>query len=143
MTTEDCAHEWVVYSTAMVKPTIMVKCQLCGVLAGVQEFTPEEWALAFYAPSMPFRWADSGRVLAEEDLDVGTEEERQMFRDFLDGKLSGVTEVSLTRVTPHITALSLTHNETGLTLERTFDEDGNVTGERTFDKDGNLTDIPF
>lgn len=81
-----CDHEWVVFSTAMIKPTILVQCAICREDGGVQDFTQEEWRLAFYAPSMPFRWADSSRVILRDDLPEITPEDVQRWEDFRAGR---------------------------------------------------------
>lgn len=81
-----CEHEWVVFSTAMAKPTIMVQCAICREYGGVQDFTHEEWALAYYAPSWPFRWADSSRVILRADLPKVTPEDVQRWEDFIASK---------------------------------------------------------
>ena len=54
-------HEWWVFSTCLGDCTIMCGCN-CGAFGVVREHTIEEWQLAFYAPSNPFRWADNSRV---------------------------------------------------------------------------------
>lgn len=57
-----CKHEWVVYSTGLCPPTIMLYCEKCELDGFVEDFTQEEWNRAFYAPSSHYRWIDSKRV---------------------------------------------------------------------------------
>ena len=86
MTDDTCKHEWIVYSTALVPATIMLQCRLCGKRGGVLQHTVEEWSLAYYAPSMPFRWADESRVLLEQDIPEPTQEQIDMLARFLNGE---------------------------------------------------------
>lgn len=81
----NCDHVWIVYSTAMIPPTIMVECAECGALGGVLEHTQEEWGLAYHAPSMPFRWADDSRVILQDDLPEPSPDDFRRLDEFLDG----------------------------------------------------------
>ena len=81
----NCDHNWVVFSTALMPPTIMVECAECGAYGGVLDHTLEEWNLAFYAPSMPFRWADDSRVILLDDLPEPTPDDMRRLDDFLNG----------------------------------------------------------
>lgn len=83
MTEDACKHEWIVYSTALVPATIMLQCHLCGEHGGVLEHTAEEWALAYHAPSSPYRWADESRVVLEGDIPKPTQEQLDMLSRFL------------------------------------------------------------
>lgn len=86
MTDKACSHEWIVYSTALVPATIMLKCHLCGERGGVLEHTREEWALAYYAPTWPFRWADESRVVLDKDIPEPTQEQLDLLARFLNGE---------------------------------------------------------
>jgi len=86
MTDDNCKHEWIAYSTALVPPTILVHCYLCSKRGGVLQPTEEEWALAYHAPSRPYRWADGSRVVLEADLPEPTQEQLDMLSRFLKGE---------------------------------------------------------
>lgn len=47
------SHEWIVHSTALVDPAILVRCA-CGQAGSVQKYEPDDWRQAFHAPSRPF-----------------------------------------------------------------------------------------
>lgn len=55
-------NDWWVYSTAVGTGVIMVECQNTGARGIIRDYTKDEWAAAFYAPSAPYRWADVSRV---------------------------------------------------------------------------------
>jgi len=63
----------------------MVKCAECGAFGGVLDHTLEEWQLAYYAPSMPFQWADDGRVILPDDFPEPTPDDLRPFRWTDDG----------------------------------------------------------
>ena len=86
MIDDTCKHEWIVYGTALVPAAIMVKCRLCSEWGGVLQHTEEEWALAYYAPSMPFRWADESRVVLGADIPQPTQEQLDRLSRFLKGE---------------------------------------------------------
>ncbi len=86
MTDSNCDHEWIVYSTALVPPIIMVECKLCGERAGVLQHTAEEWGQAYHAPSQPYRWADESRVVLDKDIPEPTQEQLDMLSRFLKGE---------------------------------------------------------
>ena len=49
-----CQEPWIVYSTALCPPVILV---MRGAERGiVRDFTQEEWRAAFHAPSRPYPW---------------------------------------------------------------------------------------
>lgn len=56
-------HEWVVFSTALADGWLMLQCVECGSHGVVESPTATEWSEAFYAPSRPYRWEDSSRVV--------------------------------------------------------------------------------
>ena len=60
-----CDHKWMVFSTSLVPPTIMVYCPLCGIHGRVEDYSAEEWGDAFYAPDKNYRWHDDKRVVAQ------------------------------------------------------------------------------
>jgi hypothetical protein len=49
-----------VYSTALVPPTIMLSCE-CGAEGRVTNFKLYEWSAAFYAPSGPYKWTGENK----------------------------------------------------------------------------------
>ena len=55
-------HQWIVYSTALCPPTIMVYCQQCYERGSIEYFNSIEWDKAFYAPSDNYPWLDESRV---------------------------------------------------------------------------------
>lgn len=59
-------HEWVVYSTILKENYLLVQCVKCGMIGTVQDPTADEWSAAFYAPSVPYQWMESGRVKEEQ-----------------------------------------------------------------------------
>ena len=86
MADDTCKHEWIVRGTLLVPATIVLQCHLCGESGGVLEHTTEEWALAYYAPSWPFRWADESRVVLDKDIPEPTQEQLDMLSRFLKGE---------------------------------------------------------
>ena len=54
-------HKWIVYSTSLCPPTIMVYCD-CGADGWIKDFTEEEWDAAFYAPSNNYPYEGKGKV---------------------------------------------------------------------------------
>jgi hypothetical protein len=48
-------HRWIVYSTSMSPPRILVQCE-CGALGEIDDSTREEWNAAFNAPSKSYLW---------------------------------------------------------------------------------------
>lgn len=86
MTDDNCSHEWIVHSIALVPAVIMLQCHLCGERGGVLQHTREEWELASYAPSRPFHWADESRVVRKDDLPERTQEQLATFSGFLKGE---------------------------------------------------------
>ena len=114
-----CEHEWIVISTALLPPTIMVNCNVCNAFGGVLEHTAEEWALAYYAPSMPFRWADDDRVILLADLPEPTPEDWQRWHDFVSGRREGREtdpDIFIDEAMPHdsdIVHLTLMETELG------------------------------
>ena len=57
-----CEHKWIVYSTSLCPPSIMVKCKSCKGLGYIEEFESHEWSKAYHAPSSPYTWKDDSRV---------------------------------------------------------------------------------
>lgn len=50
-------HAWIVFSTAVSDGgCLMVRCQ-CGAYGTVNDPTPEEWRMAYFAPSCEYEWA--------------------------------------------------------------------------------------
>jgi hypothetical protein len=60
--TNDCEHEWVVFSTVLAEKLLMVQCVKCGAMGTIDRPTKQEWRRAFRAPSCPYRWHDGLRV---------------------------------------------------------------------------------
>ena len=58
----NCKHKWIVYSTALCPPTIMVHCGKCDKCGGITDYEMEEWYRAFSASSEPYPWQDNSRV---------------------------------------------------------------------------------
>ena len=61
-----CNHQWIVYSTSICPPTIMVYCQKCDKLGYVENYTEDEWHEAFYAPDDNYPWQGKGKVKLNE-----------------------------------------------------------------------------
>jgi hypothetical protein len=59
-------HKWIVYSTALVPPSIMVYCENCDSEGYITDFTEEEWHQAFFASEKPYRWRGKGKVIISE-----------------------------------------------------------------------------
>jgi len=59
----DCKHQWIVYSTALIPPVIMLRCEKCDISGTVNDYTQSEWNDAYYADSSPYRWHDNERVI--------------------------------------------------------------------------------
>ncbi len=57
-----CSHQWMVYSTALCPPTILVTCSACRTFGQVRDYTRAEWAAAFFAPGNPYQWHNGERV---------------------------------------------------------------------------------
>lgn len=57
-----CAHEWMIYSTALNQHCLELHCNKCAVVGSVFNPTEEEWKKAFHAPDNPYRWHDNQRV---------------------------------------------------------------------------------
>ena len=57
-------HKWTVYSTSLCPPCILVECE-CGKLGFIEQgnYTCEEWSKAYYAPSNPYEWDGSQKVI--------------------------------------------------------------------------------
>jgi hypothetical protein len=55
-------HHWIVYSTSIAPPTILVRCEACKVQGTVYQYSTDEWQAAYYAPSKPYLWQDGERV---------------------------------------------------------------------------------
>ena len=63
MSDQKCGqHKWIVYSTSLCPPTIMVYCEKCDVAGYVEDFTDDEWNDAFFAPVENYLWEDEERV---------------------------------------------------------------------------------
>jgi len=58
----DHAHQWVVFSTALVDHCLLVQCVQCLDWGIVEGPSSAEWSEAFHAPSRPYRWNDGARV---------------------------------------------------------------------------------
>ena len=56
VTSDDCRHSWIVFSTAVATGQIMVECSVCKATGTVDTHTRAEWQAAFHAPSNPYRW---------------------------------------------------------------------------------------
>lgn len=56
-------HDWEVYSTS--PGAILVQCKRCGQRGFVEIFTDKEWDEAFHAPSNPYTWRESSRVVID------------------------------------------------------------------------------
>ena len=69
---EEHEHEWWVFSTALGEGALMCGCN-CGGFGVVEDPTKEEWSLAYYAPSNPFRWADNSRVRFVKMVDASAD----------------------------------------------------------------------
>lgn len=54
-------HHWMVYSTAICPPTIMVECPFCRKTGSIPYgvFTVDEWREAYSAPSCHYHWTRS------------------------------------------------------------------------------------
>lgn len=63
MSCKMCKHSWIVYSTALCPPTIMVYCKKCDADGRVTDFSDDEWNEAFWAPNDNYLWDDSKRVV--------------------------------------------------------------------------------
>lgn len=59
-----CFHNWMVYSTAIDTCVLLVQCENCRATGIVPNPTKEEWTRAFYAPSAPYHWEQSERVIS-------------------------------------------------------------------------------
>jgi hypothetical protein len=68
--TPSCNHQWIVWCTALVPPTIELYCKICRQYATVKDHTSGEWRDAFYAPSNPYPWHDLSRVVEREGVYV-------------------------------------------------------------------------
>jgi len=55
-------HRWVVYSTALSPPVIMVHCNLCKAMGYISKYTTQQWNQAFYSPSAPYGWLNNSLV---------------------------------------------------------------------------------
>lgn len=61
-----CNHVWIVYSTALIPPCLMLKCKKCETTGTVHDSTSEEWGEGFYAPRKPYEWR-GGNDRVKED----------------------------------------------------------------------------
>jgi len=64
-------HNWMVYSTALCPPTIMVYCKDCGEEGSVSDFSEDEWDNAFWAPEEEYPWPDKDRVSVNKHKEKG------------------------------------------------------------------------
>lgn len=55
-------HKWIVYSTSLGIPSIMVYCEKCYTTGFITDYTESEWSEAFYAPSGNYPWVGKGKV---------------------------------------------------------------------------------
>jgi hypothetical protein len=55
--------EWEVYGTSLAPASIMVRCRITGATGLVKDYTKAEWMSAYYAPSAPYPWVDTDRVV--------------------------------------------------------------------------------
>ena len=63
----DCSpFEWWVYSTAITPGWLMLRCEKTDKTGTVRDPSREEWRAAFYAPSNPYQWHDSSRVVVDD-----------------------------------------------------------------------------
>lgn len=82
------AREWEVVGIAMghVPPSIMLQCRRTKALAYVEDYSRDEWAKAYHAPSAPYLWNDLGRVILSSNVQGKTREELdQGYATFEDG----------------------------------------------------------
>lgn len=56
-------HIWFIYSTAVNDGVLLAKCFHCNSYGSVDNPTKEEWSKAFHAPSNPYRWYETDRVI--------------------------------------------------------------------------------
>ncbi len=59
-------RDWWVYSTAIANGSILVQCHKTGAYGHIPNPSSREWNKAFYAPSNPYRWKESERVVVDE-----------------------------------------------------------------------------
>ena len=57
--------DWWVYSTAVADGAILVENRTTGERATVCDPTPEEWGVAFHAPSQPYLWLYPERLMID------------------------------------------------------------------------------
>lgn len=56
---------WIVHSTALAPPTILVHCDILELSGRITDFTKQEWADAYFAPNNPYEWKDSKRIVVD------------------------------------------------------------------------------
>ena len=59
---------WMVYSTALCPPTILVLNDETEQYGTITDFSREEWNAAYYAPSNPYPWPDIDRIIATKEV---------------------------------------------------------------------------
>jgi hypothetical protein len=61
-------HKWIIYSTALCPPTLMLYCDHCDVDGQIKkgDFTHKEWCEAYYAPSNPYEWTGEKDIVKKE-----------------------------------------------------------------------------
>jgi len=59
----DCKHEWNVEEAIVGEVSLGLMCWKCMTSGKIMNPTEQEWADAYHAPSKPYAWTDSSRVV--------------------------------------------------------------------------------